>query len=77
MAMDRSLGRAERGVLRAVAKAGRPVGWFGVEIRLGMHGIVPEASLLEILGALVEAGLLGHGPVPDHPHGVYTLTDAG
>ena len=66
-----------REVLQIIADTSQPLGWYGIEIRLGRKGIVLEENLIAVLRDLVDQGVLVHEDAPGHPHGVYHLTDLG
>lgn len=66
-----------REILYIIANASRPLGWYGIELRLGMQGIILEMKLTDILDDLVNQGLLLHECTDSHPHGVYRLTSDG
>jgi hypothetical protein len=64
-------------VLQVIAHAPHPIGWYGIEIRLGMKGIVLDENLMKVLRTLVDKRFLTHEEAPGYPHGVYRLTEAG
>ena len=66
-----------REVLQIIARAPHPIGWHGIELRLGMKGVVLDENLIKVLHALVDKDFLIHEEAPGHSHGVYRLTQAG
>lgn len=66
-----------REILHIIANQPEPVGWYGIQARIGMKGIVLDKNLLSVLKTLEDEGYLTHKEATGHPHGVYQLTDRG
>lgn len=66
-----------KAILQIIQQSPAPLGWYGIEIRLGTRGIVLSGNLPAVLRELVQAGWLTHSPAEEHPHGVYSLTELG
>jgi DNA-binding PadR family transcriptional regulator len=64
-------------ILQIIQQSPAPLGWYGIETRLGTRGVILSGSLLTLLKNLVQVGFLTHAQAEGHPHGVYSLTDLG
>jgi hypothetical protein len=64
-------------VLRIIGQSNSPRGWYGIELRLGMKGIILEENLILLLRNLVDNGFLEHIVDDTYPHGIYQLTEKG
>ncbi|NTW03132.1 MAG: hypothetical protein HGA19_17940 [Oscillochloris sp.] len=64
-------------ILQIVNSSSQPLGWYGIDTRLGRRGIIVEGNLVSILDNLVQQGYLEHQTNPAHPHGVYAITAQG
>jgi hypothetical protein len=64
-------------VLEIIAASPKLLGWYDIEIRLGMRGIILEATITTLLRLLEDEGYIlyttGHG----YLHGIYELTPSG
>ncbi len=64
-------------VLQIIALAPQPLSWYGIEIRLGMKGIILDVNLIDVLRSLEARGFIRHHEQPGYPHGCYRVTEAG
>ncbi len=64
-------------LLEIVRASPQPLGWYGIEIRLSMRGIVLEDNLMQLLDRLTTDGYLAHVQREGYPHGVYLLSESG
>ena len=64
-------------VLNIINSSPQPLGWYGIEIRLGMKGIILDRNLVSVLNELEEQSLVKHETQDGYPHGIYMITSAG
>ncbi len=66
-----------REILNIVATTPRPMGWYGIAIRLENKGIPPGKNLMTTLRTLEDKGYLTHEDLAGYPHGIYRLSEIG
>jgi DNA-binding PadR family transcriptional regulator len=64
-------------VLEIIAASPKPLGWYGIEIRLGMRGIILQATITTLLRRLEDEGYILHATGQGYLHGIYELTPSG
>lgn len=64
-------------ILHVINSSSQPLGWYGIDMRLGRKGVIIEGNLVQLLRDLEADGYLEHIQKEGHPHGVYILTAAG
>jgi DNA-binding PadR family transcriptional regulator len=67
----------EQAILLILHTASHPLGWYGIDQRLGRRGVISQENLVVLLQVLVQQGLIVHKERSGYPHGIYELTDLG
>lgn len=64
-------------ILHVINSSSQPLGWYGIDTRLGRKGVIIEGNLVQLLRDLEADGYIEHSQKEGHPHGVYIITEAG